>query len=113
MPINHPHQRYGDPAADQEHILGLTRDQLREELRHRGLSVAGNKNELVERLAGSGEADDEVFGDVRRAARQLSGILSDRGVPVDRVLAAFRAYTEGGSVELQEAIAQELGSLRK
>jgi hypothetical protein len=49
----------GEQTAPGEPIEGRTRDELRDELRDRGLPVSGSKSELEERLREADEGDGD------------------------------------------------------
>ena len=65
--------RHAASRAERElELLRKTVPQLKDELRAQGLKVGGRKAELIERLLGPGEIEDEVDCDVPMAVTALT-----------------------------------------
>ena len=65
--------RHAASRAERElELLRKTVPQLKDELRARGLKVGGRKAELIERLLGPGEIEDELDCDVPMAVTALT-----------------------------------------
>ena len=65
--------RHAASRAERElELLRKTVPQLKDELRSQGLKVGGRKAELIERLLGPGEIEDELDCDVPMAVTALT-----------------------------------------
>ena len=65
--------RHAASRAERElELLRKTVPQLKDELRAQGLKVGGRKAELIERLLGPGEIEDELDCDVPMAVTALT-----------------------------------------